>query len=183
MASELVDKAMAARQRGDVYEALKIWEQLGNAGDAGAMVEAGAIYQFDIKTQSAYEKALDWYWKSQTDDAINYTGVMYRDGTGVRQNRKIAYLLFLTVHMSGSNASAITRTNQNLRREIAELPKQHIKEALCYTTDYLKAYIKSKGNLVGIPRNLRASPDRKRFKELGWWAEGEIGPYDCDPET
>lgn len=66
VADELVDKALAASARGDTTEALKIWEQLGNAGDAGAMVEAGVIYQVEIKTESAYEKALDWYLKSES---------------------------------------------------------------------------------------------------------------------
>jgi len=182
-ANELVDKARSAGARGDTAEELELWELLANSGDADAMVAAGTVYQSAIKTELAYQKALDWYLKAQTDDALNNMGVMYRDGTGVPKNRKIAYLLFLTVHMSGTSAPAITRANRNLRQEMAELPPEQLREALCYTTDYLKAHIESKGKIAGIPENLRAAPDRRRFKELGWWREGEIGPYDCASGT
>jgi hypothetical protein len=182
-ANELVDKALAATARGDTEDELKIWEQLANSGDADAMVAAGTVYQGEIKTELAYQKALDWYLKAKTDDALNNMGVMYRDGTGVPKNRKIAYLLFLTVHMSGNSAPAITRANQNLRQEMAELSTEQLREALCYTTDYLKAYIESKGKIAGIPQDLRAESDRKRFKDLGWWQEGEISSYDCSAES
>lgn len=182
-ANEMVDRALAADARGDIAGALDIWEELGNAGDVDAMVAAGVLYQQHPKDDLAYAKALDWYMKSQTDDALNNMGVMYRDGTGVPVNRKISYLLFLSVHMTGSNANSITRANRNLRQEVAELPKDELQEALCLTADYFNAYLESRGKLVGIPRNLRASPERKRFKELGWWGKGEIEPYSCPDET
>lgn len=182
-ASEMVDRALSAEARGDIAGALKIWEELGNAGDVDAMVAAGVLYQQQLNDELAYAKALNWYMKSQTDDALNNMGVMYRDGTGVPVNRKISYLLFLFVHMTGSNANSITRANRNLTREVAELPKHELKEALCLTTDYFKAYLESRGKLVDIPKNLRASPERKRFKELGWWGKGEIEPYSCPDET
>ena len=182
-ANEIEDRALAAEARGDIAGALKIWEELGNAGNVDAMVAAGVLYQQHPNDELAYAKALDWYMKSQTDDAVNNMGVMYRDGIGVPVNRRISYLLFLSVHMTGSHTNSITRANRNLTREVAELPKEELKEALCFTTDYFNAYLESRGKLVGIPRNLRASPERKRFKELGWWGKGEIEPYSCPDET
>lgn len=182
-ANENADHALAAQARGDTAGALKIWEELGNGGDVDAMVAAGVIYQQRPNDELAYAKALNWYMKSQNDDALNNMGVMYRDGTGVPINRRISYLLFLSVHMTGSNANSITRANHNLRQEVAELPKSELQEALCLTTDYFNAYLESRGKLAGIPRNLRASPKRKRFKELGWWGKGEIEPYSCPDGT
>ena len=181
--NEIEDRALAAEARGDIAGALNIWEELGNAGDVDAMVAAGVLYQQHPKDEFAYEKALNWYMKSQTDDALNNMGVMYRDGTGVPVNRKISYLLFLSVHMTGSNANSITRANRNLKREVAELSKNELQEALCLTTEFFNAYLESRGKLVDIPKNLGAPPERKRFKELGWWGKGEIEPYSCPDET
>lgn len=180
---ERIDRALAAGARGDVAEELTLWEQLGDEGDQKAMVSAGVIYQKGLGGAPDYEKALDWYMKSMQDMALNNMGVMYRDGEGVPKNRKIAYLLFLFVHMQGNDVAAITYANRNLRQEVAELPKDEIKAALCYTPDYFKAYLMSHGALVGVPPDLRASADRKRFKDLGWWAKDEIKPYDCPADT
>lgn len=180
---ERIDHALAAAARGDVAEELSLWEQLGNEGDQKAMVEAGVIYQKGRGGIRDYDKALAWYLKSMHDMALNNMGVMYRDGEGVPKNRRIAYLLFLFVHMQGNDVAAITYANRNLRQEVAELPKDEIKAALCYTPDYFKAYLMSRGALVGVPPDLRASADRKRFKDLGWWAKDGIKPYDCPADT
>ncbi len=180
---ERVDRALAAADRGDVAGELLLWEQLGNEGDEKAMVGAGLIYQNGPGGTRDYRKALDWYMKSMHDMALNNMGVMYRDGEGVPKNRKISYLLFLFVHMRGNDVAAITFANRNLRREIAELPKDEIKSALCYTPEYFQAYLVSRGTLNGIPSDLRASVDRKRFKDLGWWRAGEVAPYDCPADT
>lgn len=180
---ERIDRALAAGARGDVAEELSLWEQLGDEGDRKAMVSAGVIYQKGLGGTPDYEKSLDWYMKSMHDMALNNMGVMYRDGEGVPKNRRIAYLLFLFVHMQGNDVAAITYANRNLRQEVAELPKDEIKAALCYTPDYFKAYLMSHGALVGVAPDIRASADRKRFKDLGWWAKDEIKPYDCPADT
>lgn len=180
----MIDRGLSAEARGDYVAALKVWEQLAHQGDDKAMTNAGVIYQNGTGVTADYEKALDWYLKSVNGDALNNMGVMYRDGTGVPQNRKIAYLLFLAVHMDGMGyEETIMRANRNLRRELAELPQEDTDEALCYTMGYLKAYIESRGKLVGIPPKLRASARRPRIKELGWWSKDEIAPYACPAGT
>ncbi len=184
IADSTLEQALQATVSEDYVTALPLWEQLGASGDRKAMIEAGLIYHQGLGTPVDHERALDWYLTSMNGDAANNIGVMFRDGTGLPLNRKVAYLLFLTIHMTGiGNESTIMRANRNLRREIAELPKSEIREALCYTFDYLVAYVNSRGRIAGIPEDLRAAAGRPRIKELGWWMEGEIDPYECPRGT
>jgi hypothetical protein len=183
-ASDTLDKALKAMSKRDFDKALPLWEQLGNEGDKKAMIEAALIYHHGLGRPVNHEKALDWYLRAMNGDTYNNMGVMFRDGAGLPQNRKIAYLMFLTVHMEGMGGEAtISRANRNLRREVAELPEPEIKEALCYTPENLLAYMKSRGKIEGMPEELRASPERKRIKELGWWREGEVPAYECTDGT
>ncbi len=184
LASATVDRGIEASMAGDYDTALSIWEQLGSEGDKKAMIEAGLIYHQGLGRPANYEKAIDWYLKAMNGDTLNNMGVMFRDGTGLPENRKIAYLMFLTVHMTDMGSEAtIMRANRNLRREVADLPKSEIQEAICYTYDYLIAYIKSRGSIKGIPLDLRASSERKRIKDLDWWLEGEVEPFECPNGT
>lgn len=185
-----MERAFAAWDRGDTAEALQIWTQLADGGDKRAMVQMGLGYQVGEKLPRDYPKAMDWYLRAldgdhlNDGDALNNIGVMYRDASGVRQNRKIAYLLFLTVHMQGlGGEETVMRANRNLRREMDELSLDETRVALCYTVDYVRAYLRQRGNLVGIPKQLRASITRPRFRELNWWSSGEIAPYVCPDGT
>lgn len=183
-ASDTLDHALRASAAGDYDKALLLWEQLASEGDKNAMTEVALIHHQGLGRPVSYETALNWYLKAMNGDTLNNVGVMFRDGTGLPQNRKIAYLMFLTVHMTGAGSEAtVMRANRNLRREVAELPESDIKEALCYTSEYLLAYIQSRGTITGIPQELRASAERKRIKELDWWMPGEIGAYDCPGGT
>lgn len=180
----MIERGLSAEERGDYVEALKVWEQLAARGDDRAMTNAGVIYQNGEGVPIDNEKALDWYLKAMNGTALNNMGVMYRDGAGVPRNRKVAYLLFLTVHMEGLGGEEnVMRANRNLRREIAELPQQDRDDALCYTMRYLKAYIESRGKLVGMPDSLQASQTRPRVRELDWWGKHELDPYTCPADT
>jgi hypothetical protein len=182
-ASEAVDKALDAMNRGDYDAAYSMWVSLAEAGDDKAMVEVGLMHHQGLGRPVDYTAAMDWYLKAfeRNGDALNNMGVMYKEGHGVTKNRKIAYLLFLTVHMEGmGNEETIMRANRNLRREIAELSSREKEEALCYTGAYLDAYVRNRGVLTGISsRKLRPSRQRKRIRDFGWWAPGEIGKFDC----
>ncbi|MEO8746428.1 MAG: hypothetical protein ABI379_02040 [Rhodanobacter sp.] len=169
---------------------MRIWKRLADGGDKRAMVQLGLSYQVGDKIQSDYPKAMDWYLRAldgnhlNNGDALNNIGVMFRDASGVRQDRKIAYLLFLTVHMQGlGGEETVMRANRNLRREIGELSLDETQVALCYTVDYVRAYLRQRGKLVGVPKQLRAAATRPRFRELDWWSRGEIAPYDCPDDT
>lgn len=184
--ADTLSEALAAKSRGDFAAAYPLWVALAEGGNDKAAIEVGLMHHLGQGVPQDYALAMDWYLKAfpKNGDALNNIGVMYRDSLGVQQNRKIAHLLFLTVHMAGmGNQATVMRANRNLRREISELPLAERQESLCYTSQYLMAYVKSKGGLEGIPENLRASPERKRIKELNWWLPGEIGEYSCPPNT
>lgn len=182
----LAQDALSAMDRGDFDTAYAVWVKLAEAGDDKAALQAGLMHHAGQGRPVDHQEAYTWYLKAfdHNADAWNNLGVLYRDGLGVKQNRQIAFLLFLTIHM-GSHGDEGTqlRANRNLRREIAELPEQVRQTALCHTPDYLVAYVKSRGQLQGIPEAYRAGPGRKRFRELGWWAPGELAPFDCPEGT
>lgn len=181
-----LSEALDASRRGDFQAAYPLWVSLAESGDDKAMVEVGLMHHRGQGVEVNYAVAMDWYLKAykRNGDALNNIGVMYRDGLGVQKNRKISYLLFLLVHMEGIGGEAtVMRANRNLRREIAEQPKADLQEAVCYTVHYLVAYVESRGSLTDVPDHLRASSTRKRIKELGWWAPGEVGQFDCPAGT
>lgn len=174
--------AMLAQSEGRFDVAFRIWNELADAGDDRAAISGGVIPYRGLGRPVNYDEAFTTFLKAfpKSGDAWNNLGVMFRDGQGVSKNRKIAYLMFLAVHMRGmGDEGTQMRTNRNLRREQAELPLQERQEALCTTAAYLEAYIRGHGKLQGIPENLRASPERPRIRDLGWFAKGELEPFDC----
>ena len=184
--ADTLSEALDAKRKGDHAAAYPLWVELANKGDDKAMVELGLVHHLGQAGSQDYANAMDWYLKAfrKNGDAVNNIGVMYRDGLGVSRNRKIAYLLFLTVHMTGmGNEQTIMRANRNLRREISELTSGEKQEALCLTFAYVLEYVERRGNLEGIPEHLRASSERKRIKDLNWWLPGEVGEFLCQPNT
>lgn len=184
--ADTLSDALAARERGDHQAAYPLWVKLSEQGDAKATIELGLIHHRGRGVPKDGSKAMDWYLKEfpRNGDALNNIGVLFRDGEGVPQNRQIAYLLFLAVHMTGmGNESTIMRANGNLRREIVELPVADREEALCLNLTYLVAYVKSRGQMQGVPEHLRASRQRPRIKDLNWWMPDEVGEFSCPPGT
>lgn len=184
--ADTLSDALSAKQRGDFTAAYPLWQSLAEGGDHKAMVELGLMHHQGQGGPVAYDKAMEWYLKAynKNGDALNNIGVMYRDGLGVKVNRKIAYILFLTIHMTGmGNQATVSRANRNLRREVEEASTTDKQEAVCYTMEYVKAFIESKGTLEGIPNELRASPERKRIRDFNWWLPGEVGTFACPENT
>lgn len=182
---ELVKKALSAQAAGEYKTTYSIWESLHEKGDYKAAVSAGLMHHLGTGMPVDYIKAMDWYLKAKYDaDAMNNIGVLYRDGLGITKNRKIAYLLFLTIHMEGmGNEDTIMRANRNLRREIAELPLEERQEALCYNLGYMVAYVDSKGTNIKTPEQTRDTRKLPRIRDLGWWAPGELGEFACPENT
>jgi hypothetical protein len=179
-------EASVALQRGDYAAAYPILVELADQGNSKAAVEVGLMHHIGRARAVNYQEAMDWYLKAfpKEGDALNNIGVLYRDGLGIQQNRKIAHVLFLTVHMAKmGNQATVMRANSNLRREIAELSQDDRRESLCYTPDYIMAYVRSKGTLKDIPEQLRGSTSRKRIRDLNWWLPGEIGEFTCPDGT
>lgn len=173
---DTIQDAMAADRRGAHAEALRIYTVHAERGDPVAIQTVGLKYYNGQGVTQDYCVAMDWFIKGldRSAEAFNALGVMHRDGKCVPVNRKIAYDVFLTIHMRGLGGEATQmRVNQNLRREVAELPEQDRQEALCYTARYLVKYLFEKGRLEGVAADLLPSENNPRLKDMNWWSEGE----------
>src|SRR5260221_14742394 len=136
-----VEKALDAQKHGEYETARKEFQAPADKGDDNAMISLGLMYDIGEGTKQDYDKAMDWYLKAyskRNGDALNNIGVMYRDGLRVATNSKIAYLLFLTVHMEGLGSDATQiRAGRNLSRLAESLPKKDMEEALSFTWSYV----------------------------------------------
>jgi len=171
-----VKQLAAAERKNNNTEIAKI-EKLAKAGDANAMSELGLRYHQGDGVPQDYVRAMDWYLQAieQGDgDAYNNLGVLYRDGLGVTRNQKIAYLVFLAVHMEGlGDESTQARAGRNLERLAESLPKDEIYEALSYTWPYVVQLLKSRGKDRRIGADVLPAKDRPRIRDNGWWLDSE----------
>jgi Sel1 repeat-containing protein len=177
--------ALAAIDRGDYTTARAELSKLASAGDDTAMITMALFYHQGRGVPQDYSKAMDWYLKAfplSNGDAYNNLGVMYRDGLGVPADRKIAYALFLIVHMRGLGGdSTQIRAGRNLDREVAEQPVQEIRAAVCYTEEYVRAHVMSRGKASSSDPDVTPSPTRRRLKDREWWSQREQGAmtFEC----
>ena len=166
-------------------EEIAKYEEMAAGGDVKAMITLGLFYHQGNGVPVSYEKAMDWYLKAydkNDGDAFNNIAVMYRDGLSVEKNEKIAYLLFLMVHMNGMGTDATQmRTNRSLRRLIARLEEMQIKEALSYTWAYVDQVVRSRGKDYTIDEDVLPSKERLRFKDANWWLPSEEKNMEFEP--
>jgi TPR repeat protein len=185
LASAGVAEALAALDRGDFETARAEFSKLAAAGDDKAMITMALFYHQGQGVPQDYSKAMDWYLKAfplSNGDAYNNLGVMYRDGLGLPVNRKVAYSLFLITHMRGLGGDATQmRAGRNLDREVAEQSPEAIRSALCYTEEYVRAYVMSRGKGSPLDQDVAPSPARPRLKDKDWWLEPEQAglKFDC----
>ena len=153
------------------------YEKLAAQGDVAAMVELGLVHHTGKGVTVDYVKAMDWYLKAYAKydgDALNNIGVLFRDGLGVPKNQKVAYLLFLIVHMEGLGVEATqSRAGRNLSRLVESLPRKEIEEALSYTLPYLSQIVVSRGKNLAIGNDVLPAHDRLRFRDADWWLDSE----------
>jgi len=172
-----VKKALDAQRSGDYETARKEFQALADKGDDKAMMELGLMYHTGEGAKQDYNTAMDWYLKAyakHNGDALNNIGVMYRDGLGVATNAKVAYVLFLAVHMEGfGTESTQYRAGRNLSRLASSAPKKEIEEALSYTWDYVDQIVKSRGKNVAIGKDVMPTKDRPRIRDNNWWLDDE----------
>ncbi len=161
------------------------YEEMAANGDAKAMITLGLFYHQGDGVPVSYEKAMDWYliaYEKNDGDAFNNIAVMYRDGLSVEKNEKVAYLLFLMVHMNGMGTDATQmRTNRSLRRLIGSLDEATIKEALSYTWAYVDQIVRSRGKDYTIDDDVLPSKERLRFKDANWWLPNEKKNMEFEP--
>ncbi|EIU7615480.1 sel1 repeat family protein [Vibrio vulnificus] len=149
------------------------YHKLAEDGDVKAMTTLGIEYY----KSGSYELAYNWFKKSLKagdSDALNNLGVMYRDGLYVDRNLEVAYLLFLTTHMTGiGDAGTQSRAANNLKGIFSQLSDSEIQNALCVTPKYIFHYLDEDGNVSEIPKSVLPSSKVRRFKDLDWWMESE----------
>jgi len=172
-----VKEALAAQAAGDYETAIAEFTKLAEAGDDKAMISIALLYHQGEGVPQDYSKAMDWYLKAfplGNGDAYNNIGVMYRDGLGVPVNRPIAYALFLITHLKGLGGEATQyRAGRNLDREAAEQSKDDIRRALCYTEEYVKAYVLARGKIPSGVAETMPSARKTALKDEDWWLESE----------
>jgi hypothetical protein len=153
------------------------YEKLAAQGDRRAMTELGLRYHTGRGAKQDYALAYDWYWKAMENDdgdAVNNIGVLIRDGLGVPKNPKVAYLLFLAVHMEGLGTDETQmRAGRNLSRLAQELPKADVEEALSYTWPYVIQIVKSRGKNTAVGADVLPAKDLPRIRDNGWWLDAE----------
>lgn len=173
----VITAAIQAEKKGNHEEALRLFTEAANQGDAKAMTSVGLMHQAGRGTRADACAALEWFKKAMLandTDALNNIGVMFRDGECVTRNRKVAYLTFLFIHMNmlGSESTQM-RSNRNLRREMAELKTKEIEEALCYTFPYYRAMLMSGGKSTEAPEQFLPTDQNPSFKDARWWSREE----------
>lgn len=158
-------------------EEIARYEKLAAQGDRRAMTELGLRYHTGRGAKQDYALAYDWYWKAiekNDGDAVNNMGVLFRDGLGVPKNQKVAYLLFLAVHMEGLGTDETQmRAGRNLGRLVQELPKADVEEALSYTWPYVIQIVKSRGKNTTVGADVLPTKEQPRIRDNGWWLDSE----------
>jgi hypothetical protein len=153
------------------------WEGLAKKGDLKSMISLGVMYHTGDGVETNYQKAMDWYlqaYEKKDGDAFNNIGVLFRDGLGVPKNEKVAYILFLTVHMEGLGTEATQyRAGRNLSRLSGALKQEEIHEVLSYTWQYVDQIVKSRGASTKIGNDVLPGKTRLRIRDFGWWLPEE----------
>ncbi|MCP4219828.1 MAG: sel1 repeat family protein [bacterium] len=175
-----VEEGKKAMEEGDFKKAYEEFLPLAEKGDDVAMITIGFLHfqgnGRDFKQD--YSKAMDWFikaFKKGNGDGYSNIGVMYRDGLSVKRNKNIAYCLFLITHMKSLGTESTQYRANNCLRKIAPLmAKSELIECYDYTEEYIRAYVVSKGTLVGIPDKYKPSKTQAKLKDKNWWLPGEL---------
>lgn len=153
------------------------WEGLAKKGDVEAMISLGVMYHTGDGVEVDYTKAMDWYlqaYAKNDGDALNNIGVLFRDGLGVPKNEKIAYLLFLGVHMEGLGTEGTQmRAGNSLGRLSQSMKPENIYEALSYTWAYVDQVVKSRGKDLKVGRAVLPTKQQPRIRDNNWWLDSE----------
>ncbi len=173
-----VEEGIAALGRGDFSAAYREFLPLAERGDPKAMITIGLLCYEGQGVAQDYKQAYEWYLRAferNNGDAYNNIGVLFRDGQGVPKNSPVAYALFLIVHMRGlGDEDTQIRAGNNLDKLVQTMPREQILEALCLTEEYVHAFVRAKGKLEGMPKNLQPSRQRPALRDKDWWLDHEL---------
>jgi uncharacterized protein len=116
-----------AYDRADIKQALRIWQQTADGGDAEAMTNVGEIYERGMGVPPDYTIAASWYQKAADKGysrALFNLGTMYEQGLGVPQDQLKALNLYRQAWgISEDNiifASAAQREQDELRQQLQD---------------------------------------------------------------
>jgi len=175
--------AIDAMQRGENAEAVRLFTPIADAGDSKAQVTLGLLYYKGEGLPVDYVQSKNWFlraFEKGNGDAYSNLGVMFRDGKGVEVNRRIAYALFLMVHMEGRGTEDTQyRAGSNLSRLVHELSSSEQEAALCQPYEWVMEYVRSSGRSNRLNELAKPTPKNPRLKDAGWWVDGELKSFQC----
>lgn len=176
---DAVTQALQLMDNGHTAQGIALFEKLAAGGDDNAMVQLGIYHYEGSLIPQDHAKAMDWWLKALEKgnaDALSNLAVLHRDGKAAPANKKVAYCVFLTIHMCGlGDEGTQYRAGSCLGRLAQELTKEDLKDCLSnYTLGYLQAYLQAKGQMQGIPEKFRPSDQNPALKDLDWWMDGEL---------
>jgi len=117
-ASNPFDDALAAYERGDYVQAMKLFRQLAEKGHPWAQSRVGLMYAEGKGVPQDFQEAVKWYRLAAAQGnefAQVNLGVMYTKGRGVRQDFVRAYMWFNLAAAALSSDSGDTATKKRDR--------------------------------------------------------------------
>ena len=127
------EDGQAAYMRDDYAEALRLWGQLADQGDARAQFGVGKMYYIGQGVRRNYAQADEWFQKA-ADQGFAYAqfnlGAAYEDGgLGVPQDYALAYMWFSLASSTAINTELREMAVQNRDHVAAKMTPAQIDEA------------------------------------------------------
>ena len=127
------EDGQVAYRRDDYAEALRLWGQLADQGDARAQFSLGKMYYIGQGVLRDNAKADAWYRKA-ADQGFDYAqfdlGVAYEDGgLGVPQDYALAHMWFNLASSPATNTDLRQMAVENRDKVAAKMKPEQIAEA------------------------------------------------------
>ena len=127
------EDGQVANRRQDYVEALRLWGQLADQGNARAQFSIGQMYYMGQGVPRDYTQADAWYRKA-ADQGFDYAqfdlGVAYEDGgLGVPQDYALAYMWFNLASSPATNTDLRQMAVENRDKVAAKMRPEQITEA------------------------------------------------------
>lgn len=172
------DEVLAQFRTGRYMQVAAELEELAGGGDARAMIMLGNLYYAGRFGDVDYARAHDWWyraWLAGDAEALPNLAVLYRDGAGVQQNLRIAYALFVLMHLQEHHdATTLLRNGSDLENTVSRLDAAGIRAALCYSEDYVRRYLAAHG--AGVTPT---APGEVRLRDRSGWPADELPDFVC----
>lgn len=126
------EDGLLAYHRGDLAEALKIWEPLAKQGDPSAQYSLGLMYYRGEGVNLDPHEAAHWYHKAadQGDpDAQLNLGLLYAMGEGVKRNYVQAFKWFSLAYWGYPPGEYRDMAGRNRENSASAMTPEQVKEA------------------------------------------------------